>query len=53
MTPQAFVNEISNYGLAMYPDELENLLSLSKGTLCVRDNQELATNRVIALKKVL
>ncbi len=52
MTPQTFINELSNYGLAMYPDELENLLSLSKGTLCIRNSQELDTSRVIALKKV-
>ena len=32
-TPKEFVDELGDMGLAMTPDELENLLNLKKGTL--------------------
>ena len=38
MTPQTFMGHLSNYGLSIYPKDLETLLSLPKGTLAVSDN---------------
>lgn len=51
MTPQTFVSKLSNYGLSIYPNELEELLSLPQGTLSIVDNQVLTTNRIITLKE--
>lgn len=41
MTPQSFMGHLSNYGLAIYPNDLEILLSLPKGTLTPADNNSI------------
>lgn len=46
-TPKEFVDELSNLGLAMNPDELEVLLNLSEGLLSTRDEN---TRKMLTLK---
>ena len=49
MTPQTFMEHLSNYGLAIYSNDLETLLSLPKGTLTVSDNYNM-TKPIINIK---
>lgn len=47
-TQKELVDELSDMGLAMEPDELETLLNLEKGTLAVHNT---GTDKIVALKK--
>ena len=46
-TPKEFIDELSNMGLAMNPDELEKLLNLQDGTLMVNSNEPI---KIVTLK---
>ena len=48
LPPKEFVEELSNMGLAMNPDELEVLLNLPKGTLFTKNE---SLNRIVSLKE--
>ena len=38
-TAKEFMMELSNdYGITLYPDDIEELLDLKKGTLSIKDN---------------